>query len=475
MLVMTLWLVCGITFVGTAQDKDTKQKQEQTSKKGTSKAKKKKNKVKKGGPDGTRYQGDNQPKTISSETKGTRFRGKDRPKPVNVGTEGTRSSGNERPKSIRTGNEGTRFSGRDRPKSINAGTEGTRFSGRDRPKSINAGTDGTRFSGRDRPKSINAGTEGTRFTGRGRAKTIPGGTQGTNFKGNDRPKTIVKGNDGTQYRGSSKAGISSNEGRNTIYGVRGYNNNGKGQRVLDTGPSSGTTFRGNIKKSKKIVNWDGADFAGNLKSNKRIEGTPGTRFSGNMRGGRKVIRDYGGDYSGNLKISRRPRKSEGTEYAGIVSPGISNSGRRMTIYGERGYNNKGGKVKIKDIGPAPGTTFRGHLRKSKKIVNWDGADFAGNMKVKSKSAQERDFKKQSKEQQLFAGNYRIKKNKNADLHPSSEYRGGKIKNSYAQKERTRKRKIWWSKTKKNDDQPQHLKEKGKKPKYDPKEREIWND
>ena len=101
--------------------------------------------------------------------------------------------------------------------------------------------------------------------------------------------------------------------------------------------------------------------------------------------------------------------------------------------------------------------------------------YAGNMKVKSKGAKERDFKKQSKEEQLFAGNYKIKKNKNEDLHPSSEYRGGKVKNSYAQKERARKRKLWWSKTKKNDDQPKHLKEKRKKPKYDPKEGDIWND
>ena len=78
-----------------------------------------------------------------------------------------------------------------------------------------------------------------------------------------------------------------------------------------------------------------------------------------------MIKDYGGDYSGNLRVKRKAKKTEGTEYAGIVSPGISNGGRRMTIYGERGYNNKGGKVKIKDIGPAPGTTFKGHLKKLK--------------------------------------------------------------------------------------------------------------
>ena len=61
-----------------------------------------------------------------------------------------------------------------------------------------------------------------------RPKTIPAGTQGTRHTGNSRPKSIVNGSEGTKYSGGTKAGISTNEGRSTIYGVRGYNNKGKG-------------------------------------------------------------------------------------------------------------------------------------------------------------------------------------------------------------------------------------------------------
>jgi hypothetical protein len=61
------------------------------------------------------------------------------------------------------------------------------------------------------------------------------------------------------------------------------------------------------------------------------------------------------------------------------------------------------------------------------------------------------------------------------MHPSSVYRGGKVKNSYAAKERFRKRML--KKYGRNDDAetPNYMKKKQKdgKPKYDKREAEIW--
>ncbi len=62
------------------------------------------------------------------------------------------------------------------------------------------------------------------------------------------------------------------------------------------------------------------------------------------------------------------------------------------------------------------------------------------------------------------------------LHPSSSYtKGGKSRNSVKEKEQPVKIKIWWAKLfKKNSNQPDAVKEKTRRPRYDKGEREIWN-
>lgn len=60
------------------------------------------------------------------------------------------------------------------------------------------------------------------------------------------------------------------------------------------------------------------------------------------------------------------------------------------------------------------------------------------------------------------------------LHPSAAYTSGKSRNSIEEKEQPVKIKIWWAKLfKKNANQPDSVKEKPRRPRYDKGERSIW--
>lgn len=473
------------------------------------------------GTRGTKFSGRGKTKTIE-KSKGTRHRGDPVP------TE-TRVKGNPTKKKQTSGEKYQQRIGNQGPPS---GTKGTDFRGRGRPKSIKS-ADGTRHKGDVVPVENNR-VKGnpTRKIDRGgkayRERTgqqgPPTNTPGTRFAGKGRPKTIRGGNDGTTYAGQSTAGSTSNSGgRTTIYGERGRNNknsgvpeikrqeqgaqwkgNLKGSKSIEGTP--GTNFKGNIKGNKQIARSPGTDYRGNLKGNKVIEGTPGTLHKGNLKLKKKEIYDYGGDWSGDLKVRHRKPDTKASTYA---------------IKGMR----------AKEIPQGPGTTFQGHLRESKKIVNWDGADYAGNLKVKknpkiktpgatyagnlkvnpnaktktpgttfaghykvstrriktkgvdyqgdfktrTRFGDKRHYKQKSREQQLFAGNYKVRRTKGKDLHPSATYSGGKLKDPNKRDDFSRKWKLLVAKTQKNADQPKHLKEKKKRPKYDPKEKDIWYD
>ncbi len=99
----------------------------------------------------------------------------------------------------------------------------------------------------------------------------------------------------------------------------------------------------------------------------------------------------------------------------------------------------------------------------------------GNIKVPSFSSRTKYLKNLSQKVNQYEGNIRIRNVKHKDLHPSVSYLKGKQKSTYGQKEKLRKRKINWFRFRKNSDQPNSVKEKPAKPKYDSRESEIWYD
>ena len=456
------------------------------------------------GTKGTRYAGKGKPKSIE-KSKGTRYGGDP------VSTE-TRVKGNPTKKKGTSGGKYQERIGADGPPK---GTKGTNFKGRSRPKSIRA-SQGSNYRGETVPLETGRvkGNPTKKIDKRGKGyrertgqQGPPAGTQGTRFAGKGRPKTIKGGSDGTTYAGQSTAGSTSNAGgRTTIYGVRGRNFSKKGVPEIKQ-KDQGAQWRGNLKGNTAISGTPGTKYKGNLKGGKTFEGTPGTTFRGNLKAVDRKIYDYGGDWSGDMKLKRRKPDTRASTYA---------------IKGMR----------AKDVAQGPGTTFRGHLKSNKKIVNWDGADYQGDLKVKknakvktegttfaghmkvrpnakvktpgttfaghykvrtnsriktegtdfqgnfrtsTKFFKNRYYRKTSREQQLFAGNYKVRRTKGKDLHPSATYSGGRLKDPNKRDDFSRKWKLLVAKTQKNADQPKHLKSKHKKPKYDPKEKDIWND
>ncbi len=438
---------------------------------------------------------------VPGQPKGTRFGGRSKRKSIEK-SQGTRYSGQavETERKVKgnptklKGTSGKNYQDRIGANKAPSGTKGTNFKGRGRVKSVES-PGGTNYRGetqiqtgvkgnptrgvgkRARKTRYGAasqgppnGTDGTNFSGNRRPKSINAGTEGTRFSGNRRPKQIPSGSEGTTYSGQSTTSSTSSGGRRTtIYGERGWNNTKGG--VPDI----------------KLRN-QGAEWKGNIKGHKYIEGAPGTTHKGNLKLKRKQILDYGGDWAGDLKVKKRKKDN------------------RASTFTMKGF-------KPKELGPAPGTTFKGHLRSPKKINSWDGSDYAGDLKVRRNKKVKTDgtkfaghlkvrpnariktegtdfrgnhkvttrffqnqyFRKKSRQEQQFAGNYKIRRTKGKDLHPSAWYTGRQVHRSETAETINRKWKLLWAKTNKNSHQPKHLKKKGKKPKYDPKESEIWND
>jgi len=88
-------------------------------------------------------------------------------------------------------------------------------------------------------------------------------------------------------------------------------------------------------------------------------------------------------------------------------------------------------------------------------------------------AKSRYFKKLAREVHQYNGDIK-RPRRGKDMHPSVDYLVARKRNSYHKKEKYRKRRLWLSNIFKSKDQPKHLKENTRKPRYDKKEAEIWN-
>lgn len=126
--------------------------------------------------------------------------------------------------------------------------------------------------------------------------------------------------------------------------------------------------------------------------------------------------------------------------------------------------------------------FTGHIRQlhpyQRKKVNENKAYYIsghrGWLRTPTPKAQTRYHKKLASQIHQHTGDIRVKKRKPGEnMHPSVHHLARRGKASYEQKERHRKRRIWLTHIFKSKEQPQHLKEKTRKPRYDSKETDIW--
>ena len=126
--------------------------------------------------------------------------------------------------------------------------------------------------------------------------------------------------------------------------------------------------------------------------------------------------------------------------------------------------------------------FTGHIRQlrpyQREKVNENKAYYIGGhrgwLRVPTPKAQTRYHQKLASQIHQHTGSIRVRKRKPGEnMHPSVHHLSRVGKASYEQKERHRKRRIWFTHIFKSREQPQHLKEKTRKPRYDSKETDIW--
>ncbi|MBX9851097.1 MAG: hypothetical protein K2X86_04985, partial [Cytophagaceae bacterium] len=100
------------------------------------------------------------------------------------------------------------------------------------------------------------------------------------------------------------------------------------------------------------------------------------------------------------------------------------------------------------------------------------ANYKGDILVKTLYQRDKKIRKKSKDMANYRGDIIVKKVKKG-MHPSAVYKGGRVKNSYAAKEKYRKKMLKkYGKTEGLED-ANYMKEKNQRPKHDSKEGEIW--
>lgn len=113
-------------------------------------------------------------------------------------------------------------------------------------------------------------------------------------------------------------------------------------------------------------------------------------------------------------------------------------------------------------------------RKIEKNKAYYMAQYQGQFRVRTPKGKTRYHKKLAAQVHQHEGGIRVRKRFfGSEKHPSVHHLAQKSKTSYQQKERHRRRRVWITHIFKSKEQPQHLKEKVRKPRYDDKESEIW--
>ncbi len=313
---------------------------------------------------------------------------------------------------------------------------------------------------------------------------------------------------------------------------------GKGQAIprKDLGRPKISGFAGNIKGNRKPLKGGGSITKSGWNNNQQALPRNDnfrnkmTLSQGNFKGSRKPLKG-GGSISrsgwNNKQVPLIHKHSQNKTIANFkgrykrfeLSPGYATSD-----IGKYQGNIK--RHKSKKIGQPEGTQFEGRFTQfeiSPGYATGDIGKYRGTLKMKSKykkkpnahedalKAKEphknmylmsgyqgtvkdrRNFRKKpnahedalkgiapknsASKAMAYQGNFKVKKNYNRNMHPSSKYTTSiHPRNSKEEKERTFKFNIWWAKLfKKNENQPDAVKEKIRTPRYDKREKDLWYD
>lgn len=309
----------------------------------------------------------------------------------------------------------------------------------------------------------------------------------------------------------------------------GWNNNGR--PVVGRTPKTGIPAFPVKQRLPRELQDQGEEFTGMIKSHRPKKG--GGSVSGKLWNNNErpiPVRQYSGServagYAGNIKVkgrgpsndARRAAAFQGNRKIHSAQPPISDQGEEFTGFKRlsrfrRNYiqNELANENSIKKKRPGKSVyAVRGLQVKVKRrpyVENENAADDAlkklkptaadksvAGLQVKVRQdryvrnpSSSRDALKVREPGRAFAritdyqGNIKMQKyrfaNKHKGLHPDAQFVRTNKNNVPGERDAVTNFKLWWARLfKKQDTQPDHLKEKGKKPRYDKGEIGLWYD
>jgi hypothetical protein len=174
-------------------------------------------------------------------------------------------------------------------------------------------------------------------------------------------------------------------------------------------------------------------------------------------------------YSGDMDLTardeaRREKSKEIATSSGDISMKEVEKHQKEVRKKEKDIANNEGDISMKEV------MRKAHevRRKEKEIAN-----YSGDILVKTLKARDNRLRIKAKKIANWEGDIVVAK-KRKGAHPSAAYNGGKVANSYKQKEKYRKRMIKKYGRNPGMETPRYMKEKDLKPRYDEKESQIWD-
>ena len=346
-----------------------------------------------------------------------------------------------------------------------------------------------RFSGTFRQDGRSGfSRQGADFSGNIKRGSIRGfSTDGVNYSGR------IKRN---QLRGFSSDGVeySGNIKRSQLRGFStdGVNYSGRIKRSQLRGFSSdGVEYSGNIKRSQlRGFSTDGVNYSGRIKrSQLRGFSSDGVEYSGNIKSSQ--VRGFGRqgeDFAGSIKM-KRPEKGGGSvsgkfwnndkkpilvKTPGLGVAGLANYSGEIAHSKFKQYyvqNPNSSKLATRTRKPGEATYLvagiYSKVRQHHYERNPNSSDLA--LKVLSPgkaTARVRDYQ----------GNYKMHKYSSSRLHPDAQFAHGYRDNVKEERTLLMNVKLIWSNLfRKSETQPENLKEKVRRPRYDKREKGLWYD
>jgi hypothetical protein len=185
-------------------------------------------------------------------------------------------------------------------------------------------------------------------------------------------------------------------------------------------------------------------------------------------------------YDNSVVVDERPQRKQSkqmSKYQGDMAPAESNSHGPLnsgsTVIA-REIDRKQEKQRAQYSGDL-GNNFLAKRAKMRDEKNRQVSSYKGDLLVRTLNARAKRTRKKAKDIANYRGDLIVRKAKKG-MHPSAVYQGGKVKNSYAAKEKYRKKMLKkYGKTEGLEDANwQKQKQKGGTPRYDSREAEIWN-